>query len=126
MGWDLANLSSQGDKDRTSVKEDIGHSYKKRLFFFQRDKNQILFQHIPSEMSMKPMKAFKVNVELYKIAENQYFLLIAQYFHLWMPKPIIWASFELWSENALNTNQFNILLYGRSIHLKGLFVIIYS
>ena len=25
-GRDLANLSSQGDKDRTTVKEDIGHS----------------------------------------------------------------------------------------------------
>ena len=63
MGRDLANFSSQGDKDRTSVKEDIGHSYKNRLFFFQRDKNQIMFKHNPSEMSMKPMKAFKVNVE---------------------------------------------------------------
>ena len=58
MGRDLANLSSQGDKDRTSAKEDIGHSYKKRLFFFQRDKNQVMFKHIPSEMSMKLMKAF--------------------------------------------------------------------
>ena len=52
------HLSSQGDKDRTSVKEDIGHSCKKRLFFFQRDKNQIMSKHNPSEMSMKPMKAF--------------------------------------------------------------------
>ena len=76
-------------------------------------------------MSMKPMKAFKVNVELYKIAWNQYFLLIPQYFNFWMPKRIIWAAFELWSANAFNTlNKFNILLYGRPIHLKGLFVII--
>ena len=93
MGRDLANLSSQDDKDRTSVKEDIRHSYKKRLFFFQRDKNKIMFKHNPSEMSMKPMKAYKVNVELYKIAGNQ-FLLIPQYFNLRMPKPIIWAAFE--------------------------------
>ena len=70
MGRDLANLSSQVDKDRTSVIEDIGHSCKKRLFFFQRDKNQIMFKHSPSEMSVKPMKAFKVNVELYKITGN--------------------------------------------------------
>ena len=77
-------MSLLGDKDRTSIKEDIGHSYKKGLFFFQRDKNQIMFQHNPSEMSItvKPMKAFKVNVELYKIAGNQYFLLIPQYFNL--------------------------------------------
>ena len=54
-----------------------------------------MFKHNSSEMSMKPMKAFKVNVELYKIAGNQYFLLILQYFNLWMPKPIIWAAFEL-------------------------------
>ena len=54
----MADLSSQGDKDRTSVKEDIGHSYKKRLFFFQTVKNQIMFKDNPSEMSMKPMKAF--------------------------------------------------------------------
>ena len=64
------------DKDRTSVKEDIGHSYKKRVFFFQRDKNKIMFKHNPSEMSMKPMKTHKVNIELYIIAGNQYFLLI--------------------------------------------------
>ena len=81
-GRDLANLSSQGDKDRTTVKEDIGHSYKKKLFFFQRDKNKIMFKRNPSEMSMKPMKAFKVNVELYEIAANKYFLLILQYFNL--------------------------------------------
>ena len=82
MGRDLANLSSQGDTDRTIVKEDRGHSYKKRLFFFQRDKNQTMFKHNPSEISMKPMKAFKVNVELYKLARNQYFFLILQYFNL--------------------------------------------
>ena len=81
MGRDLANLSSPGDKDRTSVKEDIGHSYKKIFFFFHRDKNQIMFKHNSSEMSMKPMKAYKVNVELYKIAGNQFFL-IPQYFNL--------------------------------------------
>ena len=79
---DLAHLSSQGNNDGTSVKEDIGHSCKKRLFFFQRDKNQIMFKHNPSEMSMKPMKAFKVSVELYKIAGNQYFLLTPQYFNI--------------------------------------------
>ena len=73
MVRNLANLLSQGDKDRTSVKEDIGHSYKKRLFFFQRDRNQIMFKHNLSEMSMQPMKAFKVNAELYKIAGNKYF-----------------------------------------------------
>ena len=72
MGRDLANLS-EGDKDRTSVKGDIGHSYKTRLFFFQRDRNQIMFKHNLSEMSMQPMKAFKVNVELYKIAGNHFF-----------------------------------------------------
>ena len=77
-------------------------------------------------MSMKPMKAFEVNVELYKIAGNQYFLLIPQYFNLRITKPIIWAAFELWSANAFNTNEFNISLYGRFIHLKGLFVIICS
>ena len=52
------HLSLQGDKDRTSVKEDIGLSYKKIFFFFHIDKNQIMFKHNPSEMSMKPMKAF--------------------------------------------------------------------
>ena len=78
----MANLFSQGDKDRTSVKEDTGHSYKKRLFFFQTDKNKIMFKHNPSEMSMKSMKAYKVNFELTKIARNQYFLLIQQYFNL--------------------------------------------
>ena len=51
MRSDLANLSSQGDKDRISVKEDIGHSYKKRLFFFQRNKNQIMLKQNPSKMS---------------------------------------------------------------------------
>ena len=89
MGRDLANLSSQGDKDRTSVKDDIGHSCKKRLFFFQRDKNEIMFKHNPSEMSMTPKKALKSMFELYKIAGNQYFLLIPQYFNLRVPKPII-------------------------------------
>ena len=82
MGRDLTNLSSQGDKDRTSVKADIGHSYKKRLFFFQRDENKTMFKRDPSEMSMKPMKAYQVNVELYKTAGNQYFLLILQYLNL--------------------------------------------
>ena len=77
-------------------------------------------------MSMKPMKAYKVDVELNKIARNQYFLLTPQYFNLWMPKQTIWAAFELWLANAFNTNEFNCLLYGRSIHLKGLFVIICS
>ena len=32
-----------------------------------------MIKHNPSEMSMKPMKAFKVNFELSKIAGNQYF-----------------------------------------------------
>ena len=48
---DLAKLSSQVDKDTISVNEDIGHSYKKRLFFFQRNKEQIMLKHNPSEMS---------------------------------------------------------------------------
>ena len=39
-----------------------------------------MFKHNPSEVSVKPMKAFKVNVELYKIAGNQYFH--PQYFNL--------------------------------------------
>ena len=82
MVRDLANMSSQGDKDRTSVKEDIRHSYKKRLFFFQRDRNQIMFKHNLSEMSMQPIKAFKVNVELYKITGNHFFFLIPKYFNL--------------------------------------------
>ena len=69
-----------------------------------------MFKHNPSEMSMKPMKGYKVNVELYKNAGNQYFLLIPQYFNLWIPKPIIWAALELWSANAFNTNEFNISL----------------
>ena len=56
--WPICLQRVITDKDRTSVKEDIGHSYKKRLFFFQRDKNQIMSKHNPSEMSMKPMKAF--------------------------------------------------------------------
>ena len=42
----LANLSSQRDKDRTSVKEDIGHSFKERVSFFHREENQIMFKHI--------------------------------------------------------------------------------
>ena len=37
-GMDLAHLSSQGNKDRTSVKEDIGHSYNERLYIFQTKK----------------------------------------------------------------------------------------
>ena len=41
-----------------------------------------MFKHNPSEKSMKPMKAYKVNVELNKIAGNQYFLLTPQYFNL--------------------------------------------
>ena len=31
---DLAHLSSQGNKDGTSVKENIGHSYNERLFLY--------------------------------------------------------------------------------------------
>ena len=45
-GADLAHLSSKDDKDGKSVKEDIGHSYNERLFYFQRKKKQIMFKHI--------------------------------------------------------------------------------
>ena len=48
-GGDLANLSLQGDKDRTSVKENIGHSYKERLSFFLREENQIRFNPFPNK-----------------------------------------------------------------------------
>ena len=39
----------------------------------------------------EPEKAFEVNVEVYTIAGNQYFLLLPQYFNLWMTKPVIRA-----------------------------------
>ena len=60
---DLAHLSSQGNEDGTSVKENIGHSYKEKIVLIQSLRNVNEFK-----------KAFKVNFESYKIAQNQYSL----------------------------------------------------
>ena len=84
---DLAHLSSQGNKDGTSVKENIGHLYNKRLFSphppppptptpTKKKKKKIMFNTLTIQSLRnvnEPKKAFKVNVELYKIAQNQYF-----------------------------------------------------
>ena len=99
---DLAHLSSQGNMDGTSVKENIGHSYihttkdckrKYRTFIhsYIHTTKDCSFPQLKKKKKKKrcfntltiqslrnvnePKKAFKVNVELDKIARNQYFLL---------------------------------------------------